>query len=319
MNDTPLVSVVIPTYNRKNKLTRLIRSIIRSDYPKEKLDIIVVDDASNDGTSEEIAKLFPKVNMVVNENESLLAACRNIGILQAKGDLIFFIDDDNIVAFDTIKELVCALLSSEEIGVVGPIMYYYQEPNRIWCAGVKRNYLTTVTTIVSRDEIDLGQFKNPIESEDFPNAFMIRKSIMRQIGLFDEDAFPIHYDESDFCKRVRNAGYKVVMVPAAKIWHDIPIQRGDLCRALKLHTPLRTYYTARNRIIFMKRFATASKYILFIFFFLPLFGCFHFFSIFHSACSSSRKLKLFSSYMRGIFDGLFYTDFVHCSKRAQRE
>jgi len=59
MNDTtPLISVVIPTYNRKEKLIRLLGSILRSDYPDNKIEIIVVDDASIDGTYKEVRRRF---------------------------------------------------------------------------------------------------------------------------------------------------------------------------------------------------------------------------------------------------------------------
>lgn len=304
MNFNPLVTVVIPTYNRKNNLKLLIESILQSDYPQDKLEIIVVDDASNDGTPEEIAKLFPNVKIIVNKKERLLAACRNIGILNAKGDLIFLLDDDNVLASSTIKELARVLVSDKRIGIVGPIMYYYRDPKRIWCAGIKRNHLTTVTTVVGRDHLDFGRFKNAQESEDFPNAFMIRKSVFRQIGLFAEDYFPIHYDESDFCERARNAGYKVLMVPTAKIWHDVPLQQSDTCRTLKLHTPLRAYYTSRSRIIFTKRYSRPTRFVLFSMLFLPLFTCFHIYSIFRSTYTVPRKLKLVSSYLKGVFDGL---------------
>ena len=90
----PLVSVVIPTHNRKEKLARLIKSILESDYPKDKLEIIVVDDASTDNTFEYIKKKYPQAKIIRNEEEKLLAESRNIGIKASKGKYIFLIDDD---------------------------------------------------------------------------------------------------------------------------------------------------------------------------------------------------------------------------------
>ncbi|MBU5689296.1 MAG: glycosyltransferase family 2 protein, partial [Candidatus Aenigmarchaeota archaeon] len=127
MND-PLVSVVIPTYNRKEMLIRLIKSIKKSTY--KNLEIIVVDDASTDGTYEEIKRKFPDVKIVRNEKNLLLAASRNIGIKNSKGKYIFLIDDDNVVDKNCIYELVKSMENDKNIGIVGPIMYYYSDPKR---------------------------------------------------------------------------------------------------------------------------------------------------------------------------------------------
>jgi len=153
------------------------------------LEIIIVDDASNDGTVAEITKLFPEVKVVVNKEERLLAACRNIGILHARGNLIFLVDDDNIIVPDTIKELARIFLSNEQIGVVGPIMYYYKDPKRILCAGIKRSMVTSLTQRIGMDEIDNRQFNGLIESNDFPNAFMLKKRDCKKVGLVDEKTF----------------------------------------------------------------------------------------------------------------------------------
>jgi len=89
MKDYPLVSIVIPTHDRKEKLIRLINSILESDYPKDKLEIIIVDDASTDGTYEEITKIFPQVKVVRNGRKRLVAASRNIGFQKSKGEFVF--------------------------------------------------------------------------------------------------------------------------------------------------------------------------------------------------------------------------------------
>ena len=113
----PSVSVVIPTHNRKDKLIRLINSILQSNYSKEKLNIIVIDDASTDGTYEKIRKFFPKVYAIRNEKEKLVAGARNLGIKNAKGEYILFIDDDNIVEKNMIKHLVHFMNTHKEFGV----------------------------------------------------------------------------------------------------------------------------------------------------------------------------------------------------------
>ncbi len=248
--DRPVVSVVIPTYNRKRKLARLIRSILESNYPRDRLEIIVVDDASTDGTHEYIKRLFPRVKVIRNNEEKLLAESRNIGIRASKGEYIFLIDDDNVVDKNTIRELVEFMEKHPEVGVTGPIMYFLKDPTRIGCAGIKRNYWTTITKYVGHNTRDIGQYREPYESEDFPNAFMVRRKIFEKVGLFNSKIFPIHYDEADFCQRVRKAGYKVMVVPTAKVWHDVPLPKENRAGFFRLRNPLRAYYTIRNRILF---------------------------------------------------------------------
>jgi len=246
----PLVSVVIPTYNRKEKLARLIKSILESDYPKDKLEIIIVDDASTDGTYEYIKKTFPRVRIIHNDEERLLAESRNIGIRASRGKYVFLIDDDNVVDKDTIRELVEFMEKHPEVGIAGPMMYFLNDPTRIWCAGVRRSYWTTITKLVRFNARDDGQYKEPCESEDFPNALIIRREVFERVGLFNSKLFPIHYDEADFCQRVRKAGYKVMVVPTAKVWHDIPLPEQSKASVLHLKSPLRAYYAVRNRILF---------------------------------------------------------------------
>jgi len=248
--DYPLVSVVIPTHNRKKKLARLIKSILECNYPKNKLEIIVVDDASTDGTYEYINKLFPQVKVVRNSEEKLPAESRNIGMRTSKGKYIFVIDDDNIVDKDAIRELVKFMEKHPEVGVAGSIMYFLSAPKKIWCAGVRRSYWTTLTKLIGFNTIDNGQYRRPYESEDFPNAFMVRREVLKRVGLFNSKLFPIHYEEADFCQRVSRAGYKVMVVPTAKIWHDIPLPEQSRVSTLHLKSPLRAYYAVRNRILF---------------------------------------------------------------------
>lgn len=76
--------------------------------------------------------------------------------------------------------------------------------------------------------------KEPHDSEDFPNAFIIRREVFSRIGLFNSTLFPIHYDEADFCQRVIKAGYKIMVVPSARVWHDIPPPERDKIYSLHI-------------------------------------------------------------------------------------
>ena len=302
MHNIPLVSIVISTHNRKKKLERLVRSILRSSYSKDKLEIIIVDDASIDGTYEYIKKLFPQVKIIRNDEEKLVAESRNLGVRASRGKYIFIIDDDNIVNKNTIKELVEFMERHPEIGVAGPIMYFLKDPKRIWCAGIRRSYWTTITEFIGFNVIDNGLFREPYESEDFPNAFMVRREVFEKVGLFNSKLFPIHYEESDFCQRVRKEGYKVMVIPKAKVWHDIPLPKENRALSLHLKHPLRAYYAVRNRILFHARWSTNSvqKFVS-----IPISLVIVLYYLLIVIVSRiNRKRDLVKAMLKGVFDGL---------------
>jgi GT2 family glycosyltransferase len=307
MKAEPLVSVVIPTFNRREKLKRLLDSVLKSSY--KNLEIIVVDDASTDGTFEEIKQNYPTAKLVRNRKELLLAGSRNAGIMKSSGELIFLVDDDNVIAEDTISELVKAMNSDGSAGVTGPLMYYLDDPQRIWCGQVKRSYVTSRTFFPERNKHEVNS-SIPLESDDFPNAFMIRRAVIDRVGVFDAVNFKIHYDEADFCNRVRKTGLRVVLVPHAKVWHDIavPTNHSGLMKSLRVNNEQRTFFISRNRIIFMKKYASRLNFFIFCFCFFPVLSSVYLSAILTSDTSGRQKKGCLSQYFRGIWAGLVWRE-----------
>src|SRR5690606_3393920 len=107
-----------------------------------------------------------------------------------------------------ITEMILAMENDNNIGVCAPIMFYFSDPEIIWCAGVKRNRFSSKTTyLYSGKRYSDLRLPSMIESEDFPNALMIRRQLIDKIGLFDDKRFPINYEEADFCMRAKLVGY----------------------------------------------------------------------------------------------------------------
>lgn len=304
----PAVSVIIPTYNRKEKLARLIDSILQSRYPIEKIEIIVIDDASTDGTYNYIINRYSDIKIIKNEKELLISGSRNRGISIAKGELIFFIDDDNIVNDSCIKELVEVIIKDEKAGMVGPVMYFAKDPSAIWWGGTRRNMTTSRTYFIGRD---IAVPNEEIwETMDFPNAWMLKRTIIEKNRiLFDERFFPFHYEESDFAYRVGRLGYKFYVVKSAKLYHDIPLPDDitSLDELFHIHTKIRAYYTARNRIIFHKKYSKLWQFLSFILFWNWLITAYYLrIILFHSNKSWNRRLINTRSYLKGVFDGIIY-------------
>ena len=120
--ETPSISVIIPTFNRASMVCDCVASVLATGYPA--LEVIVVDDCSPDDTGERIASRFgddARVRYMRNERNSFQAVSRNRGAAAATGDHLLFLDDDNIVHPDILRELEAVYTMHPEMGLVAPM------------------------------------------------------------------------------------------------------------------------------------------------------------------------------------------------------
>jgi GT2 family glycosyltransferase len=234
-----------------------------------------VDDASTDGTFETVKEQFPEIKVLRNNVEQFPSACRNIGIKNSQGSYIFFVDDDNVLDKNTIRELVEIFTKYKEVGLAGPLAFYYKEPRKIWFAGGKFNPPMFII--------------RSIWQGDVPNAFMIKREITKFVGFFDE-RFPIGFEEADFALRIQKKGYRIVVSTTAKIFHDVPTNRD-------FHvTKNRAYWRGRNRVVFYRKHVPARCFFLFV----DALG----FAIL--LLELKENMRKFLQYVKGIKDGLAF-------------
>lgn len=290
-------------------LAREIESILKSSYPANRLEIIIVDDASSDGTSDFVKEKYPQVLVIRNNEEKGLAGSRNIGIRVATAKILLLIDDDNIVDKDAIREMVTVLTTHKEVGVVGPLMLYHKNPKRIWYAWAERSNITSITRFPHRDEnITDVRVPNIIETEDIPNAFMIRRDLIERIGFFDEITFPIHYDEADFAARAARAGFKTIINPNAIVWHDMPLPEEirDKARLFHCQNEFRAFYCGRNRILFHRKYSRKWEFAIFVTIFNWAIMLYYLRVILSSSARPrSERIKIAKAYVKGVFEALF--------------
>lgn len=284
-----LVSVIIPTHNRRKKLIRLINSVMRSRCPTCDIETIVIDDGSTDGTFEVVRKLFPRIKILRSNVELLPSACRNLGVKSSNGNYIFLIDDDNVLDEKTISELINAFTKHENIGLAGPISCYYTDSGKIFCAGGRLNPpIFSPVHIGQGSSVDDFSDKRLIECDYVPNAFMIEKTVIDDVGLFDE-RFRIAWEEADFAMRIKKRGYKIVVSTAARVFHDVPATRD-------FHiTRSRAYWRGRNRVLFYRKHIPVRC----IFISVDILG---FIALLLKINKSLRKCL--SEYLKGVRDGL---------------
>lgn len=289
--DYPLISIIIPTYNRKYMLSRLIDSILQSNYPIDKLEIIVVDDTSNDNTYEYIKERHSNVIIYRNKEKKSASGSRNVGARCAKGEYLFFIDDDNIIDKNAILNLIKFIKESKNF-IVSPLMLYYSSPSIIWCAGGKIPKITYRPYYFYKKQ-NIKDINPPktIRCDYNPNAFMMSRKVFETVGGFDEILFPISWDDVDLFKRANILGFPAKTIISSKIWHDIPLEEF-------FHiTTKRSYNRGKTRITFYSKYAKwrivlSIVDIIYFTFFILLLG------------DNVDKKSIIISYIKGMFDGL---------------
>ncbi|MFH1610428.1 MAG: glycosyltransferase family 2 protein [Patescibacteria group bacterium] len=222
MNYQPKISIIIVNYNGQDFLSDCLESVLKSNYPN--FEVIFVDNNSNDD-SINIVNKFSEVKIIKNNKNLGFARANNIGIKQASGDAYFLLNNDTIINPELVTVLSKELFSSEQIGIVGPKIYFLKQNEKpenqktIWFAGGKINWKTAKSWHIGKDKDD-SDYKDQKKEVDFITgcALMIKKEVVSKIGLLEKKFFA-YYEDADWCQRAKKAGYKVVYVPFDGVWH----------------------------------------------------------------------------------------------------
>jgi GT2 family glycosyltransferase len=209
----PLVSIVIPTLNRKTHLKNCLNSIFAMNYPKSKLEVIVVDNGCTDGTENMLKENFVGVRLVFEKRRGVVYA-RNTGSVCARGFIIAYTDDDCIVDQEWVSALVSGF-TSKAIGCVGgPVFHLHPElmPEKLWTYRTQPLYL--------------GKRKHFVKVLISGNL-AVRNEIFKRIR-FDENLIFHEAEDSDFTTRIMGLGYKLLYVPNAIVYHDIDSKRSSM-------------------------------------------------------------------------------------------
>ena len=239
-----MVSIITVNYNGIVDTCEMIESFYRHEtYPYE---IIVVDNGSPLPEGKEIQKRYPQVKVVQNINTGF-AGGNNAGLKEAKGDYLFFINNDTLIKEPILEILVKRLEASKENGGVSPMLKYSDESNTIQFAGhTPLSRITLRNTMIGQYQKDNGQYSTPKEIPSLHGAaMMVSRKVLQQVGPMTEIYF-LFYEEFDWSVRIQRAGYKVWYEPAAVVYHKESM-------TAKKGTPLREFYLSRARLLFARR------------------------------------------------------------------
>lgn len=218
-----MLVVVVLSFNKRQHTLRCLESLRRLRYqPRE---IIVVDNASSDGSAEAVGESYPEVHLVRSPINSGAAGGRNLGIRYAEDRFhyayMLFVDDDTVVDERLADELARVLRNVSGTGLATPKAYRTGAPEIIASAGGMRVRLGHGSIIdIGAGERDVGQFEQGGAVDSCVGfAVLARREVLVSCGGFDESYNPYGWEEVDLSLRVREAGYTIGYTPAAICWH----------------------------------------------------------------------------------------------------
>lgn len=216
----PLVSIVVVNWNGGEVFANCLSSLNKINYPN--WELIVVDNASTDGSLTYAKKITKakRVKTLKNSENLGFALANNQGFEVARGKYILLLNNDTLVQKDFLDVLVTRIEKTENIGAVQPKIFVMDQPKRLDNAG---SFLTLTGFLEHWGFLDIDGPKYSKERIIFSAkgaCMLIKRSVIEKIGLFDPD-FGSYFEESDFCWRLWLAGYQVLFIPDAYIYHKV--------------------------------------------------------------------------------------------------
>jgi len=290
----PLVSIITVNYNGNSDTLDFLKSLTQITYPN--IEVFVVDNASN--VSPDILKeSYPFIHLLKSENNLGFAGGNNLAIRQAKGKYFFLLNNDTEVAPDFLEPLVNLMENNEKIGIVSSKLLYFNEPDILQFAGHKGiNFYTGRGFAIGFDQKDGPQYQ--VSYRTFMAhgaAMMISRKAIQKVGLMAE-LFFLYYEETDFCERVKQAGFEIWFAGQSRVYHKESMSVGKF-------SPMKIYYMTRNRIIFTRRNTKGFQH----------YACLIFFMLFSFPKGVMMYLlkgqfKLVKAFVSGVFWNLFHHD-----------
>jgi GT2 family glycosyltransferase len=261
--EAPKVAVIVLNWNGKALTLDCVRSLLEVRTPH--VEIVVVDNASIDGSAEALRDAFgDRVTLIVNDKNLGFAEGNNVGIryaLDRGADFVMLLNNDTVVDAGLIDGMLRPFNSAPEVGVTGPKIYYYTPRDQIWFAGGEVFLWRGVSRHVGIREQDRGQYDEPRDVDYITGcALMARREVFAATGLLDP-SYVAYYEDVDFCTRTTRAGFRIVYAPDGKVWHKISASTGGQMSRRKIARKLKSTWK------YFRRYARPWHWLTIPFFF----------------------------------------------------
>ncbi len=251
LKEEVILTVVIINWNTREDLLACLSSI-KDGLRFSLFELLVIDNGSKDGTSAEVRKKHPWVELVENGKNLGFAKAANIALRRMKGRYVLLLNPDTRVRERAIEKLFSFTEAHPEVGVVGAQLLNADGSKQNSIA----NFPSLTTELLNKSLLrwlfpkrfpsKVKDYPEPIEVDSVIGAcMMVRRDAIEQVGLLDEDYF-LFLEETDWCYRMKKADWKIYHVPQAEIYHF----QGKSAEKVKKRAKVEFY---RSRYHFFKK------------------------------------------------------------------
>lgn len=244
----PKVSIVLVNYNGDDDTVDCIKSLNKLKY--KNYEVIVVDNASV--TQQDFENRLPSNVVYIKSNKNLgFSGGNNLGIdyaMKHGADFILLLNNDTVVDENFLTILVEAARRYSDVGILTGKILYYSKQDYIWYAG---GYMNLNRARIHHLHI---QEKDELENVDREVSFatgcmmMIPRKVIQNVGVLN-DIFFMYSEDAEYCVRIQKAGYKILYIPEAKIYHKVSASSGGA------GSKLSQYYRSRNEMYLVLHYA----------------------------------------------------------------
>ncbi|MCL4405397.1 MAG: glycosyltransferase family 2 protein [Patescibacteria group bacterium] len=262
----------------------------------EDVSVVVVDNGSVDGSGERLRREFPETDFIFNGRNLGFAAGVNVGIrkaLKEGAEYVFLVNNDAEIEANTLGKLMDAINADKRNGIAGPRIFYAHNRQKVWQGGgYFRKAKMGVVSFDKNKVLDNGGRSRKV---DFLSgcAMLIKKEVFEKIGLFDERFF-FYAEDLDFCFNAEKAGFNVIYVPGASVFHDIK----DIEETRT--SPYVLYHLAKSYFLFIKKNFSFGWLIYGVLLFTFAYTPFRVYQI----VKGGNKVSNIFSWLKGGYEGL---------------
>lgn len=218
-----MIGIVIVTHNSESYIDPCLRSVFAQE---EKVEVVVIDNASKDESVELVRKHFSQVKLVENEENVGFAKAANQGIrllLEQGAEMILLLNPDTRMGAGAITEMKEAMQLDPKRGVVQPLLVLMKDPEKINTWGNEYRGFGVVSLGGYGRECTMTNSQCPLEDRQIQYAsgacMLVRAEVFEEVGLLDERFF-LYFEDTEFSQRVRHAGYECWLAAKARVQHD---------------------------------------------------------------------------------------------------
>ncbi len=265
------IAVVILNWNGKNFLEKFLPLVVR--HSEGLADVVVVDNASSDNSVSFVRENYPLIRLIQNDENGGFAKGYNDGLKQVEADYYVLLNSDVEVSEGWIEPIIQKMETDPSIGACQPKIRSFEESEKFEYAGASGGFIDAYGYPFCRGRIfdvletDSGQYEDACEIFWATGACLfVRAELYHSLGGLDEDFFA-HMEEIDFCWRLKNSGFKLMVIPESTVYH---VGGGSLPKS----SPMKTYLNFRNNLFLLVKNLPAKRlgWVLFIRYFLDVFA-----------------------------------------------